>query len=231
MQFGLILVLGLGMLLRHAAVSAEEGQELLRSQCAECHALTKPSDLSRQRLWDRRGPDLYYAGQKFQKDWLVQWLQAPSRLRPAGALYAKHIKPGPERDVIDQQTLPAHVRLSPADAEKVTAALLTLSGPPELVERGAFTQALVNPTLGRLFFTKLRGCASCHMAAPGEGGVSGPELYSAGKRLQPDYIYSYIKDPQRFDPYVWMPKLNLSEQDLQRLTGYLVQLSSGEQQP
>jgi cbb3-type cytochrome oxidase cytochrome c subunit len=193
--------------------------------------LTKPADSSRQRLWDRRGPDLYYAGQKFKKDWLVQWLQAPTRLRPAGELYAKHIKPGPERDVIDEQALPAHVRLSPADAETVTTALMALSGPPGFVEQGAFKQAPVNATLGRLFFTKLRGCASCHMAAPGEGGVSGPELYSAGQRLQPDYIYSYIKDPHRFDPYVWMPKFNLTEQDLQRLTGHLAQIPSGEQQP
>jgi hypothetical protein len=79
-----------------------------------------------------------------------------------------------------------------------------------------------------MFFGKLRGCSACHSIKPGDGGASGPELGTAGERLQPDYILSYIKDPQKFDPKVWMPKQELSEQDLQRLTGYLVQMKKGE---
>jgi len=75
-----------------------------------------------------------------------------------------------------------------------------------------------------MLFAKLRGCSACHQSAPDKGGQSGPELYSAGDRLQPDYILSYIANPQALDPGVWMPALGLSDQDLKRLTAYLLGL-------
>lgn len=224
-----VFIFGMSLLTYGTTGQAADGQEILQAQCASCHALTKPSEFSLQRLWDRKGPDLYYAGRKFNKAWLLQWLQTPTRIRPAGEAYFKHIKAGPERDLVDEATLATHLQLAKPDADAVMEALLALTGPPELVDKGAFKNEPVNLTVGGMFFTKLRGCAACHMGKPGEGGVSGPELYSAAQRLQPDYIYSYIKDPQRFDPYIWMPKLGLAEQDLQRLTGYLVQLPPSEE--
>jgi mono/diheme cytochrome c family protein len=78
--------------------------------------------------------------------------------------------------------------------------------------------------MGEMFFVKLRGCGACHQSKPGVGGFSGPELYTAGARLQPDFIYAYIKDPQKIDPHIWMPTLALSEPDLQRLTSYIAHL-------
>jgi mono/diheme cytochrome c family protein len=80
--------------------------------------------------------------------------------------------------------------------------------------------------MGAMFFGKLRGCSACHQNALGKGGLSGPELYTASQRLQPDYVYSYIKNPQAIDPHVWMPALGLPEPDLQRLTGYIMQLKA-----
>src|SRR5690242_2327688 len=157
-----VVLMTLGLSLYATAALAADGQQLLQSHCVSCHALVRPAEFSVQRLWERKGPDLYYAGSKFNKAWLVQWLQAPRRLRPAGELYAKHIKPGAERDVIDETTLTPHGKLSQADAESVAEALMALSGPPGLVEKGAFKNEPVNATLGGLFFTKLRGCASCH---------------------------------------------------------------------
>lgn len=174
------------------------------------------------------GPDLYYAGSKFNKPWLVKWLQDPARIRPAGEFYTKHIKGSDKEDVVDESTLTPHVKLSKADAEAVADALMALTGPADLVTKGAFKGDKVSMSMGAMFFNKLRGCAACHQAKPGTGGSSGPELYTAGERLQPDYIYSYIKNPQAIDPHIWMPTLNLAEPDLQRLTGYILQLSASE---
>jgi mono/diheme cytochrome c family protein len=204
------------------------GPNTLASQCLACHALKKPEAQTLERLWERKGPDLYYAGSKFNKAWLIKWLQDPARIRPAGEFYTKHIKPADKEDVVDESTLPPHVKLSKADAEAVADSLMALTGPDGLVERGAFKGQKVPTSVGAMFFNKLRGCAACHSAKPGSGGASGPELYSAGERLQADYIYSYIKDPQKIDPHIWMPTLNLSEPDLQRLTAYILQLSSTE---
>jgi hypothetical protein len=53
-------------------------------------------------------------------------------------------------------------------------------------------------------------------------------LTDAGARLQADFIAAYTADPQRFDPHIWMPTSNLKDQDIQRLTAFLVQLSQGD---
>ncbi len=215
-------------LLMPAAALADRGQELLQAACAQCHALTKPEQLTLDRLWQRQGPDLYYAGNKFQREWLVQWLQQPQRIRPAGVMYYKHIRPGAEHDEVDAATLPTHPALSAADAEAVATALMQLRGADELVRPGLYQPVSVNRRVGQLLFTKLRGCSSCHRSAPSFGGVSGPELYTAGARLQPDFIAAYMRNPQAFDPYIWMPVLELPDSDVQRLTSYILSLSKEE---
>ena len=139
------------------------------------------------------------------------------------------MKDGPEGDVVDEASLPAHPKLDHETAEAVADALLGLHA-KGLVESGAYKGATVSSTMGAMFFGKLRGCAACHQDAPGKGGLSGPELYTANSRLNADYVYSYIKKPQAFDPHVWMPDAGLGESDLQRLTGYLMQLKSGAKQ-
>jgi mono/diheme cytochrome c family protein len=83
--------------------------------------------------------------------------------------------------------------------------------------------------MASLLFKKLRGCSSCHAAQPGGPPHSGPELFTAGERLQPDYVVEYVRDPQKFDPHIWMPKLELTDADIQKLTGYLMTLKAGAQ--
>jgi mono/diheme cytochrome c family protein len=211
------------------ASHAASGPDTLKQQCAACHALAKPDDASLNRLWNRKGPDLYYAGDKFNRDWLVAWLQNPSTIRPGGVMYSKVAKASADKtaDQIDASQLPAHPKLGNDDAISVADALMALKV-DGLVDKGAFKNEPVNASFASMLFTKLRGCASCHSGKPGSGGSSGPELYSAGDRLQPDYMLAYIKNPQKFDPHVWMPKLELNDADVQKLTGYLATLKSAE---
>lgn len=225
----LLAAYGLGLLAVGPALAADTaGAGILKAQCLACHALAPPDNTRLERLWERKGPDLHYAGSKFNRAWLEKWLQNPVRIRPAGELYARHLKGSDKEDVVDEASLTPHPRLSPADAQAVADALMALTAPPGLVSKGAFKGEKVSMTMGGMFFGKLRGCGACHMAKPGSGGSSGAELYTAHERLQGDYIYSYIKNPQAFDPRIWMPTLNLAEPDLQRLTGYILQLGAAE---
>lgn len=221
-QFVTILAAMLVPALTHAA----KGEEILQSQCSSCHALSKPEDTSLDRLLNRKGPDLYYAGVKFNKEWLVRWLQEPTRIRPAGIMYRKVVKPGPagSADVVDESLLPSHVKLSAEDAAAAAEALAALGADSPLVTKGAFKGGAPNAMMASLLFNKLRGCSSCHAAKPGEPPHSGPELYTAGDRLKPDFVAEYIRDPQKFDPHIWMPKLELNDGDIQKLTGYLMTL-------
>jgi len=207
---------------RPASVDAQSVSSELGAQCASCHALTRPSDTTVDHLWTRKGPDLWYAGDKFNRDWLVGWLQNPTTIRPGGVMWFKHAKAGDPRDTIDTAAVEKHPKVDAATAERLADALLQLKS--GLVPEGAFKPEAVNMTMGKLAFGKLRGCVACHQDQPGQGGLSGPQLYDAGQRLRPDYVLAYTKDPQQFDPHVWMPTLTLSEPDLQRLTGYIMSL-------
>lgn len=208
---------------------AKDGHEILQQQCVACHAITKPADLSLDRLWDRKGPDLYYAGVKFNRPWLEAWLQNPTTIRPGGVMYAKAVKASSDKtaDTIDTSKLTPHMKLSKEDASAVADELMKMGVDLGLVQKGAFKNDPPN-SMASMLFSKLRGCASCHSAAPGTGGTSGPEMYDAGVRLQPDYIVAYAKDPQKFDPHIWMPKLDLTDADLQKLTGYITTLKVTE---
>lgn len=199
----------------------------LKAQCSSCHALEKPAAPSVERLWSRKGPDLWYAGAKFNRDWLVKWLQKPTTIRPGGVMWFNHAKPGEPRDTLDTASLPTHPAVDAATAAKLADALMALKG-DGVVTPGAYKGEGANLAMGKLAFGKLRGCVACHQDKSGEGGVSGPQLYDAGDRLQPDYVQAYMKDPQAFDRFVWMPRLGLSDPDLQRITAYITTLKAGK---
>lgn len=205
------------------------GADILKNQCISCHSVARPQGRTVEQLLERKGPDLSYAGVKFNKDWLTGWLQKPTVIRPAGAMYSRAVKAGSggSADVVDPAALQLHPKLSAEDAAAVTAALMELGVKDGLVEKGAFKN---DPPGGMaaLLFNKLRGCASCHAAKPGAGGISGPELFTASARLQPDYVVEFIANPQKFDPKVWMPHLTLTNADVQKLTAYLMSIKEGE---
>jgi len=223
-------IFAFGLLAIPPVAAHADGADILNAQCASCHALKKPQDTSLNYIWERKAPDLYYAGIKFQREWLVHWLQDPKPIRPAGYPYFKNVVPGKDHDEVDPAKLTAHPKLDAAAAEAVADALLALK-PEGLVESGLYKGQAPNMRMGALAFTKLRGCSACHQGEGGQGGLSGPELTDAGKRLQPDFIASYIQNPQTIDPHVWMPVLKMTDQDIQRLTGYLIQLGKEEQKP
>jgi hypothetical protein len=53
-------------------------------------------------------------------------------------------------------------------------------------------------------FEKHQGCYACHryLNKRGQelGGFSGPSLVEAGKRLQADWVFAFLKDPRRYYP-------------------------------
>ncbi len=220
------LLIALGMALGLAQpVWADSGMDILKGQCASCHNLTGPAPQTLQALWARKGPDLFYAGNKYRKEWLVKWLQKPVRIRPAGEFYEDHIKPGEKRDVVDESTLKPHVALSAADAQAVADTLMTLKPKSDLIAKEKIEDGTISISMGEMAFNKFLGCMACHRIEPDYGGLSGPELYTAGERLQPEYIASYIRSPQAWDPKIWMPNKHLSDMNIQKMVHYLEALS------
>jgi ubiquinol-cytochrome c reductase cytochrome b subunit len=76
---------------------------------------------------------------------------------------------------------------------------------------------------GKALFKEL-GCAGCHRIH-GEGGAIGPDLsYVADRRPEREWHLKHFRDPQSVAPGSIMPKLPLSDQELNDLTSYMLSL-------
>ena len=173
--------------------------------CNDCHYTKGPA--KEKTIADqlaKKGPELWYAGSKFQKKWLGAWLKDPKPIR-----YLKY-------NSLTEKNPGDHPKLGGGDAANVTDFLMTLTS--KAVKAGK-VKPKKNPK-GRLIFTKKMPCSGCHgyPARKGKyaGGRSGPTLVGAGKRLNPDWIFAYLKNPLVFKPVKAMPTFSglLREKDM-----------------
>jgi len=218
------LVLFLGLTITGAAL-ADDGMSILQKRCAGCHDLKGPAAQSVQELWQRKGPDLFYAGSRYNREWLKKWLVKPYRIRPAGYHPVQHIKPGKKRDMIDETTLTPHLALSSGEAGEVTEALMKLKASAEMKGTAVFKGGSISASFGEMVFDKFNGCMACHELEPGYGGLSGPEVYTAARRYQADYLVSFITDPQAWNPKTPMPNKHVAAPNIQKIVQYLQALA------
>lgn len=206
-----------------------DGAAIVKDRCAACHAITQPDYAGsgiEERL-QRQAPPLYYAGNKYRSEWLLSWLQVPTRLYPAGYRIGGAVTTGPDGDMVDDSKLPQHPALDAAEATQVTDYLLTLKPYDALIAQDKYTPGTVAQRMGMMDFRKFKGCNACHQDEPGTGGYSGPELHTAWQRLQPAYISSYITNPVAWDPHTIMPVGKMNEAAAHKLVNYL-KLLGGE---
>lgn len=211
------------------AVQADVAADV-QQQCGGCHALSHDyasQDISERA--QRKGPPLDYAGNKFQRDWLATWLEKPVRIRPAGIFPPARVSQGPNGDVVDPATLPAHPAVPAAQAAAIADYLMTLTPRNDLIEAETWQPGTIAERMGKMNFGKFKGCDGCHQDEPGVGGVSGPELYTAWRRLQPAFISSYIADPVAWDAHSMMPRGDSNSDAVHKLADYLKVI--GEKQP
>ncbi len=67
-----------------------------------------------------------------------------------------------------------------------------------------------------------RMCTACH-ALDGQGGTVGPSLDLVGDRFDADYIKKWLRDPLAVKADSRMPKLPLTEEQIQELSAFLSQ--------
>ena len=204
---------------------AAVAEGMLQGSCSACHNISGPAAQTLKVAFAKKGPDLFYAGNKYRQEWLVSWLQKPERIRPAGMYYGNHLKAGAKGDEIDTSKLTDHAALSKADAITVAAELMKLKPHDDLITKEKIEPGTLSKKMGEMNFDKFWGCMACHLIEPEYGGVSGPEMYTAAKRLQPEYIASFIRNPQAWQPKSWMPNKGLSDGNIQKMVQYIEALS------
>jgi cytochrome c553 len=173
-------------------------------ECTACHYTDGPAkETTIDDQLAKKGPELWYAGSKFQKDWLQAWLQDPQPIRPMKFNSLTEENPGD------------HPKLGGDEAASVTEFLMSLTS--DAVEAGVI-KPKKNPK-GR--------CSGCHQY-PGKrnkltGGRSGPTLVGAKTRLNPDWIYAYLREPKTFKPVKMMPVFTglLKEKDMMNVAKHV----------
>lgn len=207
-----------------ASASAEDA--LAAAKCNSCHRLIPPTPEERSvsDWYSRQGPELFYAGSKYRAEWLRAWLQAPERIRPAGLNPAQHIRTIDGADHLDASTLKPHPIVSASDVDGLVKALLGYTWGSALLPGEVKLTSIPWP-LAKLNFLKFKGCGSCHRTSEKYGGISGPELYTVWERLRPEYLASYVANPQAWDPVAPMPGYNLPPTEVGKLLEYLRLLS------
>jgi len=216
--------IGVAMFWGGVASAKDLGTTLLnRFHCNSCHALTAKAQ-SEAGLW-RKGPALFYAKNKYQKKWIEAWLQHPTQIRPTGSFYLDHVKAAKVRNAVRKHSFRPHAQLNAKEAKAVATTLAKLNGNANLVNAESFKEDGSLIDAGAMLFEKVYGCMACHRVEPNFGGMSGPELYTAGKRLTPRFMMSYIRNPHAWEPKSWMPNKHVSEENMQKIVNYLVDLS------
>lgn len=70
-------------------------------------------------------------------------------------------------------------------------------------------------------------CTACHTLG-GVGGVVGPALDTVGDRFDREYLVRWLRDPQGVRPGTTMPKLPLTDEQVDSLVLFLSQQRKGE---
>ncbi|VAX11315.1 hypothetical protein MNBD_GAMMA26-888 [hydrothermal vent metagenome] len=184
------------------------------NNCNGCHYTQGPA---REKTIDdqlaKKGPELWYAGSKFQQAWLQGWLADPKPIRPL------------KYNSLTEKNPADHPKLAAADAGAVTDYLMTLTSSE--VVKGAAGKG--NKMKGKMLFMGKKPkmpCKACHQYPKKKkvlGGLSGPSLVDANKRLNPDWIYAYMMKPKVFKPIKMMPVFTgvLSKKHVQNVITYI----------
>ncbi len=187
--------------------------------CGECHYTEGPArEKTIEDQLAKNGPELWYAGSKFQAEWLSAWLAEPKPIRPMKFNSLTEENPGD------------HPKLEGDDVAAVSEFLMSLVSAD--VESGV-VKPKKNPK-GRQIFIKKMPCGGCHEYAGRRGkltgGRSGPSLVEAGVRLNPDWILAYLQKPEVFKPVKMMPVFVglLSDKDMLNVARYVANFEPKE---
>lgn len=186
-------------------VTPQMGERMFRSQnCTACH---------NHRAIDRplaNAPDLRAEGDRVGRQWLTAYLKKPTPIRPFG------FYPGSGSRMPDFGLTDEEVDLL-ADYLMNRHRIAARHTPFNTRELSAFSMEKAET-----FLRSKLSCLGCHRLG-GEGGRIGPDLSSLSSRLQPDFVYQFVVDPQTLQPQTIMPKIVMPRNQLELIVNYLLQ--------
>lgn len=179
-------------------------------RCGSCH--------DHDALGTNIPPSLYGAGDRFQRHWIESYL-----LNPYDRRYQKKGQRPIER-------MPDY-RLSNSDAQKLAAFLSGETGEDSLIHPDVVwsVQDTAAISQGKKLYGQYK-CDGCH-AINGEGEEIGPALDGVGRRLKPDWMYTFIGNAKQMIPDTPMKNYDLWPEERRAITYYLLSLRGNEPDP
>jgi mono/diheme cytochrome c family protein len=155
-------------------------------------------------------PNLAYAGSKMRGEWLLSFLKQPHKIRP-----------------LVQATMPTFP-LTAQEAVNLRDYIMTAFLDERIPKVGQVAQ-VSTPDLaaqGEKLYWEKYPCFTCHQIQGKVGGAAvGPDLTDAWRRLNPDWLVQWIKNPQAFDPATLMPNLGVPDAEAIAIVAYLESVS------
>jgi mono/diheme cytochrome c family protein len=198
------------------------GRQLLTElNCAGCHrmqGIERPAML---------GPDLSNVGNKVTREWIYKWLKEPHVVVDASG---NTLVDGYETE--DEPRMP-QFRLNDQEITALSAYLSSLKShpfEPYKFDPRVLTALEKRPDLAELGQERFRQmfCTTCHSLAVTRGdetkligGDIGPELTKVASKVNPDWLITWLRDPQSYLSHALMPRYQWSDEDLYQVTQYI----------
>ncbi|MBI2618717.1 MAG: c-type cytochrome [Ignavibacteriales bacterium] len=199
--------------LKRAGPFTKMKQVILESGCYGCHEIKGYTDLP------KLGPVLNALPAKTTPEWIFRWVRNPKEYNP--------------------HTRMPNFQFSDEDAEAVTAYLVSIGRESDYKyagPRGSYAGG--NAVRGKETFEAV-GCQACHVlgddtAVREERGTSydtAPELTHVGSKVNPDWLFDWLKNPRHYSVDARMPSLRLSDMEARNLVAYLMSQKDARQLP
>ncbi len=197
-----------------SSTTQDTGRELImRMGCYGCHKIDYPAytDLPRS------GPSLERVASKTNPAWAYKWIEAPRDFHPTTWMPHFFFQENIEGELNEERQR--------AEIRSVVAYIwdrseeVSYPAPP----RGSSDR-------GETLFDTV-GCTGCHLRDdeanrddyyPQFNRMHGPNLVRTGSKVDPGWLFAWIKDPKAYNPETRMPSLRLTDQEAADLVAYLM---------
>lgn len=190
------------------------GQQLYEAQsCSSCHMLGGGGG--------QVGPPLDEVAKRRTESQVHNYIEEPTRLNPQSAMPA-YLGPLTHQQIdyiaqyLSTRSAPQKVAAPPSGELKASDPVLP-QGDPRLAASG---KSIVNE----------QGCLACHRIQ-GNGAAVAADLTEIGNRRSADWLLRLFKEPQEAQPGTFMPKYQLSGEQLNALVAYLTTLKGDMAKP
>jgi len=192
--------------------------------CFKCH---QQGDKKPEGLPEEWAPDLAFASQRLNPDWIVRWLKDPQKIQPGARMpnFFSDADSGPEN-------------LLDGDEDRQINALrdyLVTSDGKDLLSHEYLEARKKYPGATSIKGWELMAelnCAGCHdMQGMHERKRIAPDLVHEGSKVHQEWLVSFLKRPYSIRPEGHligirgrMPNFRLSEREAKAITAYLMTL-------